>query len=194
MTAALPSTARRIAVVGTSGSGKTYVAEALARILDIPYVCNDAIIWRAGWQPTPKDEVLVEVDQATRRGTWTFDGNLDPSPEDQLVLERCDTFVWLDLPRWEVFSSIIRRTVGRAISREPLWHGNRESWRTMFSRDSIIWWSVKTFSLRRPQYQALFSDDRFAGKVRIRLASRHEVRRWLAAVERERARQQATSG
>src|SRR5690606_29290619 len=43
---------RRICVVGTSGSGKTYVARELARRLSLTYICNDAIIWRAGWQPT----------------------------------------------------------------------------------------------------------------------------------------------
>ena len=47
----------RICVIGTSGAGKTYVAEALAGILNLRYVCNDALIWRAGWQPVPRHEM-----------------------------------------------------------------------------------------------------------------------------------------
>ena len=44
----------RICVVGTSGSGKTYVARALAERLSLRYICNDEIIWRADWVPTPR--------------------------------------------------------------------------------------------------------------------------------------------
>ena len=175
-----PRPRARIAVIGTSGSGKTFVAEALARILGLRYVCNDAIIWRSNWQPTPRDEVFAEIDAATRAGGWTFDGNLGASPEDQLILSRCDTIVWLDLPRWQVFSSITRRTIVRAISKEPMWHGNVERWRTVFSRDSMIWWAIKTYGKRKRAYAALFADPDFADRVRIRLCSRREVNEWLA--------------
>ena len=58
--------------------------------------------------------------------------------EDRLLLERCDTIVWLDLPRWQVMWSITARTLRRAATREPLFHGNVETWRQVFSRDSMI--------------------------------------------------------
>jgi adenylate kinase family enzyme len=96
MPAASPALGRRIAVVGTSGCGKTYVAEALARRLAIPYICNDAIIWRPGWQPAPYEERVAEIDEATNAAAWTFDGNLAARHlDDQIVLSRCDTLVWL---------------------------------------------------------------------------------------------------
>src|SRR5262245_44968654 len=98
----IPVPGTRICVVGTSGSGKTTVAMALAEALGLHYISNDAIIWRADWQPTPHDEVYTDIDAATSGDRWTFDGNLGHSPEDRLVLSRCDTLVWLDLPRWQV--------------------------------------------------------------------------------------------
>jgi adenylate kinase family enzyme len=180
---------RRICVVGTSGSGKTYVAEALARILGIPYVCNDAIIWRANWQETPADERYAELDAATSGPAWTFDGNLNPESvnpdrlsDDLLILSRCDTIVWLDLPRWQVWSSIARRTLWRAWTKEPFWHGNVERWRTVFSRDSMILWSIKTYARRRRVYGALFADEAYSDRIRIRLRSRREVNGWLTAL------------
>jgi adenylate kinase family enzyme len=173
----------RICVVGTSGSGKTYVARALAEQLGLAYVCNDAIIWRPDWQPTPEAQRLAEFEAATRDGRWTFDGNLNPySPLDRLALERCDTLVWLDLPRWQVHWQVLRRTLARIATRESLWHGNRESLRKALSRDSIIWWSVKTYGPRRRQYAALFADEALADKRRIRLRSRGEVDAWLRAL------------
>ncbi|MPZ49329.1 MAG: adenylate kinase [Dehalococcoidia bacterium] len=178
-----PSPGRRILVIGTSGAGKTHVAEALARILDIPYICNDAIIWRPNWQETPKDEVFAEFDAATSAPAWTLDGNLAGShPEDRLVLSRCDTIVWLDLPRWQVWSAITRRTLWRAITRKSYWHGNVERWRNVFSHDSMIWWSIKTFPRRRRNYTALFADPTHGGKTRVRLTSRRRVNAWLASL------------
>jgi len=174
---------RKISVIGTSGSGKTYVAQALAAALGLEYVCNDAIIWRPGWQATPKGEVLVAMDAATAADDWTFDGNLSDRAEDRLVLNRCDTIVWLDLPRCEAHWQVLRRTLARIITREPLWHGNRESLRTLFSRDSIVWWSLKTFSRRRREYTAIFASPEYETKARIRLRSRREVDAWLVAIK-----------
>jgi adenylate kinase family enzyme len=168
--------------MGTSGSGKTYVAEALSRRRGLRYVCNDALIWRADWEPVPREERLPAFDEATRQPGWVSDGNLGDGPEDQLLLQRCDTIVWLDLPRWQVHPQIALRTLRRAWTKEPMWHGNVERWRTLFSRDSMIWWSVKTFARRRRNYERLFSDPAYADRTRIRLRSRGEVNAWLESV------------
>jgi hypothetical protein len=110
------------------------------------------------------------------------DGNLGAGVEDQLLLKRCDTIVWLDLPRREVHLPIILRTLRRAWTKQPLWHGNVESWRTLFSPDSIVWWSLKTYAPRKRAYEALFGDPAYADKQRIRLHSRREVDAWLASM------------
>ena len=182
-----PLPGRRICVVGTSGSGKTFVARKLADQLGLRYVSNDALIWAADWQPVPREQQLEAFDRATRGDGWTFDGNLGPRAEDQLVLSRCDTLVWLDLPRWQVMWSITRRTLWRAVTREQLWHGNVERWRTVFSRDSMIAWAWRTYSGRRLAYAALFADPAFGDRARIRLRSRAEVDRWLASLPVGRA-------
>ena len=185
---------RRIVVGGVSGSGKTTLARAIARRLDIPYICNDAIIHRPNWQPTPPEEKLRAFDQATRGSAWVVDGNFISlkDPEDHLVIGRADTLVWLDLPRAVAFWQVFQRTVRRAATREPLWHGNRESWRMSFaSRDSILLWALTTYDLRRRQYQAFF--DAPANPVnpallQIRLRSRREVRAWLNDVAQAQRR------
>jgi adenylate kinase family enzyme len=176
---ALPPIGRRICVVGTSASGKTYVARELARRLGLAYINNDEIIWRPNWQPTPREQRRELFDIATQVQEWAVDGNLGSSPEDQLLLNRCDTIVWLDLPRWQVWSQVVTRTLGRLLTREELWHGNRESLRMLFSRDSIVWWSVKSYASIRGRYTALFASDEFSGRTRIRLTSRGEVNRWI---------------
>lgn len=180
-----PAPGRRIAIVGTSGSGKTTVAKALAARLGVPYVSNDELIWRPGWTPTPDGERLALHEAALAGDAWTFDGNFGSlsRPEDRHVLARIDTLVWLDLPRWQVFAQLLRRTVRRAVTREELWHGNRESFRLSFlSRDSILWWSMKSYRRRRREYRRLFTDPAFAHLRRIRLRSRREVEAWLVSL------------
>ena len=178
----IPQPGRRISVMGTSGAGKTHVATQLATILRIPYICNDAIIWQPNWVPTPTEQRLLSMRAAAAQDAWTFDGNLTV-PEDQTILERCDTIVWLDLPRWQVHSQVLWRTLKGLITGKPHWeNGNPESWRIFFSKESIVWWSLKTFSERRRQYASIFADPEHAGRTLIRLRSRGDVNRWLDAI------------
>ena len=176
---------QRIAVIGTSGSGKTTVAKAVAGRLGLTYVSNDAIIWRADWVQTPADEVFAELERRTRAPRWSFDGNLGDDAHDRLVLARADTLVWLDLPRAVVHWQVIRRTLRRLVTREPLWHGNRESLATLFSRDSIVLWSVTTYARRKRQYRALFADPGHDRLIRIRLRTTREVNAWVRSCARE---------
>jgi hypothetical protein len=122
------------------------------------------------------------MDAATQGDGWTFDGNFGPRACDQMVQSRCDTIVWLDLPRRQVWSQVALRTLRRLITRERLWHGNVESLRTLFSHDSIVWWSIRTFDRRRRRYGELFADPAYSDRSRIRLRSRREVDAWLRSL------------
>ena len=177
------SVGRRIAVVGTMGCGKTYVAQMLAAKLGLAYISSDAITIGPNWRTVPHEERVGQIDEATSAGAWTFDGNLAARhPDDRIVLDRFDTMVWLDLPRWQVWSQLIRRTLARIFLRQELWHGNKESVRMAFSRDSVVWWSIKTFSSRRRAYGTMFEDATYSDRTLIRLYSRREVDRWLARI------------
>ncbi len=54
----------KIAVVGTSGSGKTTVARALAEHHGVPHVELDALHWGPNWAPCPTEEFRVRVQEA----------------------------------------------------------------------------------------------------------------------------------
>ena len=53
----------RFNVVGSSGSGKSTIARAIAQALQIPYVELDALFWKRGWQESPDDELLQSPSQ-----------------------------------------------------------------------------------------------------------------------------------
>ena len=65
---------------------------------------------------------------------WVVDGNY--SAVRDLVWDRADTVVWLDLPRLVVVRRITTRSIRRVVRREELWNGNRERWRNLVTRIS----------------------------------------------------------
>jgi adenylate kinase family enzyme len=172
---------RRVAVVGTSGSGKSWLASRLAAALGVPYVELDAIHHGPGWQALSAEEMRRQVDlRCPADGAWVADGNYADKGGD-IIRARADTVVWLDLPRHTVMRQLVLRTGRRLLLRQRLWNDNRESLRDVLSRDperSILLWSWTHHGPRRAAYAAQ-ADDRW-----VRLTSRADVERFLVAARR----------
>ncbi|HEY7847048.1 MAG TPA: hypothetical protein VIC83_02515, partial [Candidatus Limnocylindria bacterium] len=66
---------RRINVVGTSASGKTTFARALAARLAVPWVELDALHWEAGWTEADDAVMRERVRRAIAGDGWVVDGN-----------------------------------------------------------------------------------------------------------------------
>lgn len=172
---------RRIAVVGTTGSGKTTLARKLADRLDIPHVELDSLYWEADWSPAPVQVFRSRVVQAVDAAAWTTDGNY--SQVRDIVWGKADTVVWLDYPLPVVLSRVTRRTIRRSLQREVLWGTNREQLgRALLSRDSIIFYALSTYRRRRREYTRLFQQPEYAHLRVVRLASPHAAREWLSSL------------
>jgi adenylate kinase family enzyme len=178
---------RRVAVIATaSGCGKSTVARALAGALDAPYVELDAIHWQRGWTELDADELRRRVAQVVDRHAWVIDGAYRGKLGD-LVLERADTVVWLDLPRRVWLRRLVVRTLRRAVLREELWNGNRESLRSaVFARESLVRYALRIAPRRRRRYPVELARFRVA-----RLRSQAEVDAFVRSV---RAGSAAVSG
>lgn len=110
----------RVSVVGVPGSGKTRVGRQVAASLGVPFIELDSIFHQPGWVELPVDDFRKRVTEALPAPAWVVDGNY--SAVRDLVWQRADTVVWLDLPRRRVMSRIILRTVRRTLTRERLWN------------------------------------------------------------------------
>src|SRR5688572_924202 len=153
-----PPHMRRIVVVGTSGSGKSTLARELSRRMNVPHVELDALHWGPNWTEAPRDVFRRRVEQAVAGDAWVVDGNY-LSVRD-IVHTRADTIVWLDYSMSVVFGRVLLRSLRRAIHREELWAGNRESLRLTFcSRESILLWVINTWRQRRREFSKLFADE-----------------------------------
>lgn len=175
-------TARRINVVGTSAVGKTSLAAALAKLLDVPHVELDALHWEPNWTEAPDDVLRDRVRAAIAGDGWVVDGNY--SKVRDLLWERAEAVVWLDLPLRTVLRRYLIRTIQRLARREELWSGNRERLSThLFNRDSLLWWILTTYSKRRREYPPVLAAR--PDLVAIRLRSGRAADRWLADLTRE---------
>ena len=127
----------RIAVVGTSGAGKTTLAHRIASRLGLPHIELDAINWQSGWRDLTRHdppEFVRRVSEAVRAEAWVVDGNYRLVREK--VSQRATHLVWLDYERPVVMARVISRTFLRGVLRTELWAGNRERWRHMLLAQS----------------------------------------------------------
>lgn len=173
----------RIRVLGSSGSGKTTTATAIAERLGLPRLELDRVHWLPEWKERSVEEfrrIVTEFVETHDR--WVIDGNYT-SRSAGLIDDRVDAFVWLDLPRWRVMAALLARTIRRSFTREELWDtGNTEKITNLFSLDpneNIAMWSWTNHHKNRQRYgaRAAADPDRW-----VRLRSRRAVKRFLESL------------
>jgi adenylate kinase family enzyme len=169
---------RRIAVVGTTGSGKTTMARALGARLGVPHVELDALNWGPNWTEASREVFRERTTQALSGDAWTVDGNY--SKVRDIVWSRADTVVWLDYSLPVIMWRLVRRTFRRVTMREELWGGNRETIKSaLFEKDAILWWALRTYRRRRREYPVLLNAPEHAHLAVVHLRSPGGARQWL---------------
>ena len=169
---------QRFSVVGSSGSGKTTTARAIADKLAYPRLELDSVFHLPDWEPLPDTEFRVIAREFTGQDQWVVDGNYTSHGVLDLVWEKADTVVWLDLPKRTVMQRVMRRTVRRAVKQEELWNGNREPWSNFTKwdhEDNIVRWAWTRFDGTRDNYERRMIDPLYAHLDFIRLRSRSDV-------------------
>jgi adenylate kinase family enzyme len=142
----------RIAVIGTSCSGKSTLSRNLSVILEQPHIELDALHWGPGWTPRPAEEFQGDVFRAVSAERWIVDGNYSAVLKNS-VLQQATALIWLNYSFCTVFSRALIRTSRRVLLAEELYAGNRETVsKSFFSRESILWWVITTYQRRRKQY------------------------------------------
>jgi hypothetical protein len=171
---------RRVNVVGTSCSGKTTLARAVAKQFGLPYVELDALFWGPDWTEVPLPVFRERLRAALASDAWVADGSY--ASHRDITWERVETVVWLDYRMPTVLGRWARRTVTRIRSQEEFWPGtgNRESLRNAFRRGGLLWWIVRTHRSRRKRTLRQLAA---APHIRlIRLRSPAEAEAWLRSL------------
>jgi adenylate kinase family enzyme len=174
---------RRVSIVGTSGSGKTTVGEAVSEAFDLPFIELDAIHHQPGWTELSAEAFQDRVRPIVAGDAWVIDGNYTSKGIQDLVWKRADTVVWLDLPRSVAMRRVIRRTIRRAATREELWNGNVEPWNNFFDprpTKNIVVWTWTMHRRNREKYESRMADPLWSHLDVHRLRTEAEVDAFLA--------------
>ncbi|MDO9457282.1 adenylate kinase [Nocardioides sp.] len=171
---------QRLMLYGVTGSGKTTAAARISAATGIPWTSVDDLTWKPGWVAVPDDEQRRIFTAICAGERWVLDtayGSWRDVP-----LARADLVVGLDYPRWRSLSQLLRRTLRRAATGELACNGNRETWRQLVSRDSILVWHFKSFRRKRARLRAAAAAP--TGPPVVLVRSRRELDAWIDGLTR----------
>lgn len=171
----------RIVIIGTTSTGKSTLAEGLAKRFDLHFVDLDALHWEPNWQSAPLDVFRARVEEATKAGRWVVAGNYH-SVRD-LIWPRAEVAIWLDYSLPVIFGRLWIRTWRRWWHQELLWGTNRENmWNhlKLWSDESLFKWLFKTYWRRKREFPELLAQPEHRHLQLIRFKEPKETDKWLA--------------
>src|SRR3954452_19155203 len=107
---------KRVAVIGSSGSGKSRFAAELGARTGLPVVHLDRLYWQAGWIPRTEREWRDRQAALVRGAEWIIDGNYGSTLDVRLAA--ADTVFFFDFPTWLSIAGVLQRWTrhyGRAV-------------------------------------------------------------------------------
>ena len=171
----------RIAIVGTSCSGKSTLARELSRRLGAPHVELDELFWGPEWTARSAEEFAASVERATAWPAWIVDGNY--SAVRSLVLQRATAVIWLNYPLSTLMRRAVSRTVRRLVTRERIFNGNREPLLGFLNSYWIPWWVLRTCGERQREYAELLASPECGHLRVIEIRSSQQLANLLAEFE-----------
>jgi adenylate kinase family enzyme len=166
----------RIAITGPSGSGKTTLAAELSRVLGVPHVEIDALHHGPNWESCGVEVLRERVIAATEGDGWVTDSTYH-TMLGNVIVDRADMLVWLDLPVPLLMWRLLRRTHVRSRDKVELWNGNVEpGWRE--SLRYLIWPALKRAFENRREFP-----ERYARVDVRRLRSDADVRAFVQSIQ-----------
>jgi len=74
---------------------------------------------------------------------------------------------------------VIGRSARRALTGEPIFNGNTETFRAWLDAEHPVQWAVRNYRRRRDVMWQGFTDPRFAAVRRVRITRPEAARTWL---------------
>jgi adenylate kinase family enzyme len=179
--------ARRIAVLGPAGSGKSFLAARLAQATGLPLVHLDRLAYGPGWRETPRGELRRVHGELLNTPEWVIDGNYT-DVDKAARISRADLAIVLAMPRRTCMARVLRRTavqLGRA--RPDMADGCRERFDVEFLRFCWDWHA------RHPDYGEEITRQAGSTPV-IVLRSRREAGEFIDRVARASSGEARPSG
>jgi adenylate kinase family enzyme len=166
----------RIAIIGSGGSGKTYLARAVGARLGAQVTHLDVLYYDRKWNTISSERFAALQRELVGRSRWVIDGNYASTLPIRLA--RADTVVFLDLPALVCLGNILGRR---------LRHG-RGQHDAIGIYDRITWGFIRYIvtyrGKMRPRIQHLLETEAQHADIVV-LTSRRAIRRYLDQLDHQ---------
>lgn len=174
---------KRVVVIGTTSSGKSTLAEKLAKKIHADCIDLDALHWEPNWQEAPLEVFRARVLSATQASAWVVAGNYHVVRD--LIWPQAEAVIWLDYSLQRIFWQLTRRTFTRWWTQELLWGTNHENLWTHFklwSPESLYHWLLKTYWRRRREYPLLLASPEYQHLHVLHFQHPQQTDQWLESL------------
>ena len=171
---------KRINVIGTPGSGKSYLSEAISAACGLPWVKLDALRHGPGWTEVPDQLFEERVSAAVAEERWVIDGNYVPVRPS--IWRRADTVIWTDIDKGVAMRQVIRRSFRDWIRRTETVPGNREQLGNFVKPWHPIRWTWAHHAEFRERETTWLADPSWAHLRAVHLRSRQDIDTFVTAV------------
>ena len=180
-------TGLRLLIIGANGAGKSVLARRLSEIYGIRHIELDRLFWKPEWEKSSVEEFVEKIKfELDKNNEWIVDGNYYRMIGD-VVWKDANVIIWLDYGMGLVARRVIGRTIKNIIQKRKLFDNNVDTFKRMLTpKDSIIVWSLKTFSRKRRKYKFLFENHSDEGVEFLRFRKPGEVEEYFKGLKRLR--------
>src|SRR5258707_6903983 len=171
---------KRIVIIGSTSSGKSTLAERLAKRFNLNSIDLDALHWEPNWTEAPLEVFRKRVETSIQAPAWVVAGNYHIVRD--LIWPQAEVVIWLDYSLPRIFWQLTRRTFTRWWRKELLWGTNYENlWMhfKLWSDESPYHWCFKTYCGRRREYPILLELPENKHLKLIRFKHPRETDEWL---------------
>lgn len=165
----------KIHIIGCSGSGKTYLANALAKKYNIPHFDLDDIQWDNNAEgygtKRPLEERNALLQEILNNNEWVIEGVYYAWVQQSF--DEADKIYVLDMPRYLYRSRIIIRSIKRKLG---IQQGKRETLKSVYN---LLKWTETFQNKNLKEIKTILG--KYENKV-IWLSSKKDVREIIKAI------------
>lgn len=173
----------KIVVYGNAGSGKTTLAMALHKKLNLPLYHLDQYHWKPNWERVSDEEFFAKHKQLCNEPAWIMEGIYTRILPERIA--HADVVIFLDMPRYLCMWRVLKRAVcniGKQVPGDP--EGCKQSVFSTKFLEFFTW--VWNFNKRnRATVLAMLQSPEYKGKQIYILRSPQEMDEFIKQLERD---------
>ena len=185
-----PFSYHRITIIGTTGSGKTFLARKLSALIGIPLYSLDKLNSPGNDNLLNAGEFRDKVAHITKGEQWIIDGSYKIVQD--VIWPKADLIIWLDYPLYRVLFRqalrVIRKSSREAgVEKSTVGDGNTRKktvWEKLSSYVKLVVGTVRKHSRNRREYPLGFDRLGISASVVLHFKSPAETAKFLEAIQK----------